>query len=219
MPTLMAPLDEAREHLRVIRQTMERSTKYSTLSGLSGVLIGLVAIVGVWLTHALTPPAFLLGPASQPGATSSQPLQLRQDYTLHVGVIWLAVLVLAIAIDFVANKRRAARVGKTVISPIGGHIILAALPAFFGGAILTVFFAGHDLLFSVWGVWMLCYGLAICAVGLFSVKPVSVLGGAFVVAGAVTLLLPPAAQLPMMALTFGGFHIGYGVLMAWRHGW
>ena len=37
MPALLAPLEEARENLRVIRQTMERSTKYSTLSGLSGV--------------------------------------------------------------------------------------------------------------------------------------------------------------------------------------
>ncbi len=208
MPTLMAPLDEAREHLRVIRQTMERSTKYSTLSGLSGVLIGLVAIVGVWLTHLISPPDSIL-----------EAWLLSPGYPLHVGIIWLAVLALAIAIDFVANKRRAARVGKTVMSPIGGHIILAALPAFFGGAVLTYFLLQHNLAFSVWGVWMLCYGLAICAVGLFSVKPVSVLGGAFVLAGAVTLLLPPSAQLPMMALTFGGFHIGYGILMARRHGW
>ena len=44
-------------------------------------------------------------------------------------------------------------------------------------AVLTAFFVMHGLLFSIWGVWMLCYGLAICAVGLFSVKPVSVLGG------------------------------------------
>ena len=51
MPALTAPLlDEARENLRVIRQVMERSTKYSTLSGLSGVLVGLVAIVGVLAT-------------------------------------------------------------------------------------------------------------------------------------------------------------------------
>ncbi len=218
-PTLMAPLDEAREHLRVIRQTMERSTKYSTLSGLSGVLIGLVAIVGVWLTYSSTPAAYMLPPLIDKSAGPDMNRLVLQRYTLHVGLLWTAVLALAVTIDFVANKRRAARVGKTVMSPIGGHIILAALPAFFGGAVLTYFLLQHNLAFSVWGVWMLCYGLAICAVGLFSVKPVSVLGGAFVLAGAVTLLLPAGAQLPMMALTFGGFHIGYGILMARRHGW
>ncbi len=216
-PTLMAPLDEAREHLRVIRQTMERSTKYSTLSGLSGVLIGLVAIVGVWLTSRLTPPTPIDVSSSLP--IPYDVLNSQQSYRWDIGLIWCAVLALAVTIDFVANKRRAARVGKTVMSPIGGHIILAALPAFFGGAVLTYFLLQHNLAFSVWGVWMLCYGLAICAVGLFSVKPVSVLGGAFVLAGAVTLLLPAGAQLPMMALTFGGFHIGYGILMARRHGW
>ena len=106
-----------------------------------------------------------------------------------------------------------------MVSPLGAHIVVAALPGFLSGAVLTAFFVAHGLLFSVWGVWMLCYGLAICAVGLFSVKPVSFLGGAFVLAGAVTLLLPASAQLPMMALTFGGLHIGYGVLMARKHGW
>ena len=128
-----------------------------------------------------------------------------------IAAVWTAVLVIAVAIEFAANKRRAAGVGKQIVSPLGAHIVLAALPGFLAAAVLTAFFVLHGLLFSIWGVWMLCYGLAICAVGLFSVKPVSVLGGAFALAGAVTLLLPPAAQLPMMAVTFGGFHIGYGV--------
>lgn len=195
MPALLAPLEEARENLRVIRQTMERSTQYSTLSGLSGVLIGLLAIVGVGATYRLTATVTMLA------------------------AVWIPVLFLAVGIDFACNKRRAARIGKRVVSPLGAHIAVAALPAFFAGAIFSFFFATHSLLPFVWGVWMLCYGLAICAVGLFSVKPVSFLGAAFVAAGGLTLLLPAHLGLPMMALTFGGFHIGYGVLMARRHGW
>ena len=204
MPTLTVPLEEARENLRVIRQTMERSTKYSTLSGLSGVLIGLVAIGGVVLSRVIF---------------AAPPTSVSHAQVAQMAAVWTAVLVIAVGIEFGANKRRAAGVGKQVFSPLGAHIILAALPGFLAAAALTAFFVTHGLLFSVWGVWMLCYGLAICAVGLFSVKPVSALGGAFVLAGAVTLLLPPAAQLPMMAATFGGFHIGYGVLMARKHGW
>jgi hypothetical protein len=208
MPTLTAPLEEARENLRVIRQTMERSTKYSTLSGLSGVLIGLVAIVGVVISRSIF---------AVHGAVVDRNSEHEQLW--QIGAVWTAVLVIAVAIEFLANKRRAAGIGKHVVSQLGAHIVLAALPGFLAAAVLTTFFVMHGLLFSIWGVWMLCYGLAICAVGLFSVKPVSALGAAFVLAGAVTLLLPPAAQLPMMAVTFGGFHIGYGILMARRHGW
>jgi len=61
MPALLAPLEEARENLRVIRQTMERSTQYSTLSGLSGVLIGLTAIAGVFATNKILQRAFIGG--------------------------------------------------------------------------------------------------------------------------------------------------------------
>lgn len=206
MPVLTAPLEEARENLRVIRQTMERSTKYSTLSGLSGVLIGLTAIVGVLVTAGIIDHRINLHQSTH----TVQPL---------LGLVWLTALLLAVGIEFACNKRRAARIGKHVASPLGAHILVAALPSFTACAVLTAFFYLNHLVFHVWGVWMLCYGLAICAVGLFSVRPVSYLGAAFVLAGAITLLLPGPYHLYMMALTFGGFHILYGVLMARKHGW
>jgi len=206
MPTLLAPLEEARENLRVIRQTMERSTKYSTLSGLSGILIGLSAIVSVIATSRILHARY----------HAHQPLQSAYP---SLGVLWLCELALAVGIEFACNKRRARYVGKRVASPLGAHIIVAALPAFVGALALTAFFALHGLAALVWGIWMLTYGLAICAVGLFSVRPVSYLGSAFVLAGAVTLLLPTQLQLFMMGLTFGGFHIVYGALMGRKHGW
>ena len=206
MPALIAPLEEARENLRVIRQTMERSTKYSTLSGLSGVLIGLTAIVSVVLTSRV-----LHGRVD-----AHQPVQSAYP---ELGVLWLVTLAVAVGIEFACNKRRAKSIGKRVASPLGAHIIVAALPAFVGSLALTAFFALHGLAALVWGIWMLTYGLAICAVGLFSVRPVSYLGAGFVLAGAVTLLLPASSQLFMMGLVFGGFHIVYGVLIGRRHGW
>jgi hypothetical protein len=206
MSAVSATLDEARESLRVIRQTMERSTQYSTLSGWSGILIGLVAIVGVLITRQMQTDAVV---RHIPDSVAD----------MRLAGLWFGALVLAVSIDFVCNKRRARRVGKYVMSRLGAHILLAAMPSFLGAAILTIFFFLHGLAPFVWGVWMLCYGLAICAVGLFSVKPVSILGAAFVISGALTLLLPAAYHLPMMALAFGGFHIVYGVAMARKHGW
>jgi len=130
----------------------------------------------------------------------------------ELGVLWLVTLAVAVGIEFACNKRRAKSIGKRVASPLGAHIIVAALPAFVGSLALTAFFALHGLAALVWGIWMLTYGL-------FSVRPVSYLGAGFVLAGAVTLLLPASSQLFMMGLVFGGFHIVYGVLMGRRHGW
>jgi hypothetical protein len=191
-----AALDEARDHLRVIRQTMERSTQYSTLSGWSGVLIGCVALAGCALT------------AAHQGVTD-----------LRVLGVWSAALVLAVGIEFACNKRRARGVGKHVISRLGAHILIAAAPGFFAAAILSFFFIEHNIGLYLYGIWMLCYGAAICAVGLFSQRPVSMLGVAFVVAGGLALVLPVSLHLAIMAASFGGFHITYGIAMARKYGW
>jgi hypothetical protein len=175
---------------------MERSTKHSTLSGFSGILVGLFALVGVAATDALLH-------AKLSGAYSTD--------VLAFGAIWLAVIGLSISTDFVLTKSRAVRVGKQVFSKLGGQMIRAALPGFALGLMITLFCVQHQDILGVWPYWMFSYGIAICSVGQFSVREVSWLGWAFIVAGAATLCLNPALGLVLMAVSFGGFHIVYGL--------
>jgi hypothetical protein len=197
---------EAEEHLRVIRQAMERSTKHSTLSGLSGVVVGLLALAGCALTGTVVRDA--AWPTSR---------------FLFVGV-WGSVLLLALLADTLLTKRRAVRVGKTHFSPLGRHLARAAAPGFLAGLALSLFYLAHPGLIGgyLYGVWMICYAVSLLAVGMFSVREVSVLGWTFFAAGALTLLIPPDFFLTpaaMMALTFGVFHIVYGVWMGSKYGW
>lgn len=201
---------EAEEHLRVIRQAMERSTRHSTLSGLSGVAVGLLSLAGCALTATLVPPA-------------EWPLSRY----LFIGV-WGGVFALALLADLLLTKRRAARVGKTARSPLGRHLFRAAAPGVLCALILSAFYAANPLLvaragyLALYGIWMVCYAVSLLNVGMFSRREVSVLGWAFLLAGAVTLLLPPNGLFTptrMMAATFGGFHIAYGIWMARKYGW
>jgi hypothetical protein len=193
---------EAEENLRVIRELMERSTKYSTFSGLSGVLAGAASIVGCLVTNALS-------------TMRPHPAGFRAAFL----VTWSCVILFAIGADYLLTKRRAARVGKYVLSRLGKQMAVASAPGLGTGALLTLFLLQRDLLTSIYPIWMLCYGIAVCAVGLFSQREVTSLGVAFLLAGALTLLLPPQCGLPMMAVTFGGFHIVYGIAMSRKDGW
>jgi hypothetical protein len=193
---------EAEEHLRVIRDLMERSTKYSTFSGLSGILAGVASIAGCVVTQMLQ-------------ARYSQP----SDFRIPFLVTWSAVILFAIGVDYLLTKRRAAGVGKLILSRLGKQMFLAAAPGLGTGALLTLYFLSKNLLPDVYPVWMLCYGIAVSAVGLFSQREVSYLGAAFLVAGALTLLFLPTLGLPMMAVTFGGFHIVYALTVSRRDGW
>jgi hypothetical protein len=197
---------EAEEHLRVIRQAMERSTRHSTLSGLSGVVVGLLALAGCAVTSTLLkwPP-------------------VESEAVVFV-VIWAGVLLLSLVVDYFLTKRRAAQVGKTAFSPLGKHLTRAALPGLCTALAISLFYIVHPTLIGpyIYGVWMLCYAASLLSVGMFSVKEVSALGWGFLVAGTITLLLPVGWWIGprgMMALAFGGLHIVYGIWMGSKYGW
>lgn len=201
------PVREAQENLRIIRELMERSTRHSTFSGLSGVLAGLVSIAGclvqaLYVRHlplAARPTGFLLN--------------------------WTAVIALVLCLDFILTKRRAPLVGKRILSHLGRQMLMASLPGLGTGALLTLFFVRRGLMDEIYPFWMLCYGAAISAVSLFSQSEVARLGLAFLLAGALTLVAellgapPSPLGLVMMALSSGGFHIAYGVTAGRREGW
>lgn len=197
---------EAEEHLRVIRQAMERSTRYSTFSGLSGIVVGLLALAGCILMNVIMPRV-------------TDPLWPYLFFGL-----WTTVLGLALVADFLLTKRRAREVGKRIRSPYAKHLVRAAAPGFLAALAVTLFYVTQPVLIGpyIYGFWMLCYAASVLAVAQYSVREVSVLGWAFLAAGAVTLLLPPSWGIgprAMMALTFGGFHVVYGIWMGYRHGW
>ena len=68
------------------------------------------------------------------------------------------------------------------------------------------------------GAWLTLYGAAVTAGGAFSVRPVPVLGSAFLALGAACFVLPDSWQLACLAAGFGGLHLLFGLLIARHHG-
>ncbi len=212
--SLMAVIDEvhtpdareAEENLRAIRELMERSTRFSTFSGLSGIMAGCSSIGGCFITLSLQ--RMLVA-----SAISSR------DFKISFLLTWSAVIFAAISVDYLLTKRRAPRVGKRILSRLGKQMVIGSGPGLGSGALLTLMLLQHNLVTSIFPTWMLCYGCAVSAVGLFSQREVLYLGLAFLVAGAVTLALPPGIGLLMVGVTFGGFHIAYGTIIARKDGW
>jgi hypothetical protein len=203
------PVRQAEENLRVIRELMERSTRYSTFSGFSGVCAGLVSIAGCLIQGFWV---LSLPPASRNVAFLAT---------------WTTVVLLAVGIDYLLTKRRAPMVGKTINSRLGRQMVIASFPGLFSGALLTLFLLHHGMMEWIYPFWMLSYGIAVSAVGLFSQREVGRLGAAFIGTGAFALLLETVPigvaagtiGIVLTAVAFGGFHILYGVVVARRGGW
>jgi len=205
-------MDESKafEDLKVIRTLMERPIRYSTLSGRSAVLAGLAALAGtaaswwVWL---------------------SAPAGRFTGALLASGAIWLGVLAVAATGTVLLAWQREKRQGLPFWTSVKRRILVTVLPVFAASVVLTGGLVLHglrhpesDLWVLIAPGWMLFYGVALWQLGLLSEPAVRVLAGAFLAAGLACFLVPALLYnpAPAMGVTFGGFHLVYG-LYVWRH--
>jgi hypothetical protein len=183
----------AMDNLRFIRETMERATAFTAISGWGEVAVGVTALAAAWIAAQQTTAGAWLG-------------------------TWLADAALSagIAAWFTTAKARATK--TPLMSEPARKFVFSFTPTMLVGALLTVLFYENGLASRLPGVWLLLYGAAVITAGTFSVRIVPVMGAAFMALGAAGLFSPPAWGNAFMAVGFGGFHIVFGTLIARRHG-
>jgi hypothetical protein len=196
----MMTAQQAAEHLRVIRELMERPVRDTTRSGLAGILAGLLALAGCFATWTLWTDL----PNGQP--------------PLSVAAVWLGVLVLASVGDILITWHRASRGGRTYWKRAQFQTALAIVPGFILAGFFSYLFSGWEAWSLIGFGWMVGYGMALWTVGMFSIVEIKVLGAAFLVAGWLGMFLLPDYPVVAMAVTFGGFHLAYGLVVLKRHG-
>ncbi len=182
---------QAAEHLRFIREVMERTASFTAVPGWSMFVVGLTAL----------PVAFLAA---------------RQPTTDGFLAVWCVELALALGIGVVGLRRKAHRSGFSLRSGPGRKYILNMTPALVAGIVLTaaLWQQGDPGLLA--SVWLLLYGAATITGGISSVGLIPVLGVLFMALGVLAVLLPLDHW--VLAAGFGGLHIGFGLVIARRYG-
>jgi len=92
------------------------------------------------------------------------------------------------------------------------------VPALLVGVVLTAALWSSAEVALLPGFWMMLYGAGVLAAGTYAMAPVVHMGGCFLAAGLTTLALPEDFANPMLGLTFGGLHIGFGYRVYRDHG-
>lgn len=201
--------ERAAEELSVIRELMERPVRYSTQSGLAGILAGLSALGGVALDN------YFSNRYEHAPATA---------FWINL-TVWAGVFVTALIAVVACTRLREKKQGMPFWSRVKKIILRNILPSFVAGAGITAaivyrWFASEGP--NQWGlippVWMLFYGVACWQVGEFSVREMRVMGAGFILAGIVTAAFFQTHPYWSMGLTFGGFHLVYGIVVWIRHG-
>jgi hypothetical protein len=120
----------------------------------------------------------------------------------HWLIVWLVAAVVAGVVGGVLLFRQA---------PIR-RFAIALLPSLFAGAVITAVLWSSDNLHAIPGTWLLLYGCGLIAASTATGQSIGILGGAFVAAGLLALLLPDSLQIAMLGVGFGGLHFVFGYL-------
>jgi hypothetical protein len=181
------------DNLRFIRETMERAGTFTAISGWGQVVIGLTAVGAALIGARTNTPAMWLG-------------------------VWLAEAVIAGAISIASMAIKSEAANLPLFSGPMRKLVLSFSPPIFAGCILTLVLHEKAALELVPGIWMLLYGAGVISAGTYSVRIVPVMGAAFMAMGVIALVAPASWATALLLASFGGLHVLFGLLIAWRYG-
>ncbi len=189
------------EDLKIIRKVMEESSRFLSLSGLSGIVAGIIALTGAAVAY--------FGILKNGAVETSHGISLQSWYLIIDGVI---VLVLAIGVSLFFSIRKSKLTGILIWTPVSKRMIInLAIPLVTGG----IFIIGL-LVFSYQGLivpsMLLFYGLSLVNAGKFTFNEVFYLGLLEIFTGLICVFLPDLG-IYFWAFGFGVLHITYGLIM------
>ena len=185
--------ERAMDNLRYIRDTMERATAFTGVSGWGEVAIGTTALVATVVAA-------------------------RQSSSTGWIAVWVAEGVISLLIAGWSMDRKARAAQMPLMSGPGRKAVFSLSPPIIAGGLLSLVLMRAGLTNLIPGVWLLLYGTGVVTGGMFSVGVVPIMGLCFMTLGAAALFAPLEFANWFMAAGFGGLHIVFGVIIARKYG-
>jgi len=201
----MKEAHEYEKDLASIRSMMERSAKFISLSGLSGVLAGVYALLGAAAAYFL---------AHYPiSAFDYRQYSINErDTFFKLLIIAALVLVASLTTGILLSNIKAKKHGLKFWTPSSQRLFInLAIPLVSGGIlILIMLFTGHFGLAAP--ASLIFYGLALIQASSNTFDEIRYLGFSEIILGLISAAVP-GYGLVFWALGFGVLHIVYGGIM------
>jgi hypothetical protein len=199
------------ETLVEIRTLMERSSRFISLSGLSGVFAGFFALMG-----ALAAYFYLEYDLSfQRSMYDSQNL-LRFDKLSFIIIDALIVLLMALGFGFYFTYRKARRLGLPMWDKTTYRLLENLFIPLAAGGIFCLILIYRGYISLVAPSTLIFYGLALHNGGKYTLDDIRFLGISEIILGIIALIFNGYSLL-FWAIGFGFMHIWYGARMYMKY--
>jgi hypothetical protein len=211
------------EDLQEIRKMMEGSSKFLSLSGLSGVVAGVVALIGSWLAWVQVS---TFTENAMPYYMTGFGHVAERKLMISLAFIAAGIFVFAIAGGFLFTWLKAKRQGVALSTPLSWRLLFSLLlPLFFGGCFVLV--EVKQFMFElILPSTLIFYGMALLNASKYVHVDIKYLAVCEMILGIVGFWMYDETwpmqdnvdvQVLIWALGFGVLHILYGTIMYFRY--
>lgn len=202
--------------LHDIKQIMERSSRFISLSGLSGISAGICALIGAWLGNETIKSygiaAIRLERSIDDGDT------LMNVYSLYSRLFQIALItfVAALISAFIFTYRRSKKTNIPIWGTTARRLIInVTVPMIAGGVFLLALIKNGTFGFVAPGC-LVFYGLGVLNASKYTLPETRYLGYCEILLGLINLFFI-GKGLYFWAAGFGLLHIIYGIFMWWKY--
>jgi len=197
------------DDIKTIKKIMEESSRFLSLSGLSGLFAGFLAIMGGGIAHfrILKSKTFFFD-----GSLTDLSVQETNSMKILLIIDALLVLLLALAGAFYFSYRKARRKGQKIWTPVSRRLLLSLIIPLIAGAFFIMIFYIESQWQLIVPAMLIFYGLALISAGKFTYSEVFYLGLAELLTGFSAAIFQ-GYTIFFWILGFGFLHLAYGLIM------
>lgn len=196
--------------LQEIRSLMERSSRFISLSGLSGVFAGVFALLGALAAY------MKLGNNLNISTYYEYPVSSSIESNQHVLTFFIvdAILVLAasLTVGVLLTWRSSKKNGQTIWDATAKRMLINLMIPLATGGLFCMILLMHGLIGLVAPATLIFYGLALINASKYTLNDIRYLGICEIVLGLLAAVFI-GFGLVFWAVGFGVLHIVYGLLM------
>jgi len=197
------------EDISEIKNIMNRSSRFISLSGMSGVLAGMFALIGAYLAY------MIVYESPNPNVIGSD-IILSTEQIFDLTILGISVMILALISGVLLSMRKAKKNGEKIWDTSSQRLIINFLIPLSTGAIVCLIMIQKGLIIYVAPLTLLFYGLSCVHASKYTIGGVRYLGIAIILIGLIATYFTGYGLL-FWAIGFGLCHIIYGALMYFKY--
>ena len=197
------------EDISEIKNIMNRSSRFISLSGMSGILAGMFALVGAYLAY------MIVYESPNPNVIGTD-IILSTEQIFDLTILGISVMILALISGVLLSMRKAKKNGEKIWDTSSQRLIINFLIPLSTGALVCLIMIQKGLIIYVAPLTLLFYGLSCVHASKYTTGGVRYLGITIILIGLIATYFTGYGLL-FWAIGFGLCHIIYGALMYFKY--